>query len=537
MKHGTGIGAPGRMARTIALAALAAGLALGLAAPAQAQKSGGVLRAMLRENWPSMSIHEEATISAVWPLMPVYSNLVLPDPARPTESADHLVGELAESWSWSKDFRKLTFKLRRGVTWHDGKPFTSTDVKTTFDTVRNGKLKLNPRKGWYENVASIDTAGDYEVVFNLKKPEPGLLTMLASGYSPVYPAHVSTQDMRTHAVGTGPFMIKTVRPDEELVVVRNPNYFVKGRPYLDGIDFIEIKERSARTAALVANQLDIAFPGEGTSQIRDQLMKDAPAIVLSKVAQSVNVNLLLNTQKPPFNDLRLRQAVNLAMDRETLNKTVYQGVLMPGGAMLPQPYGEFGLSESDLRKLPGWGDPAKDKAEARKLLAEAGYGPNHPLTVTVSTRAIAIYVDVAIWVIDQLKQVGIEATLAQFETGVWHPKLARREYEIATNLTGIGSSDPDANLFENFACGSQRNYTDYCTKEMQALIEKQSEEPNPARRLELVHEIDRKLQVDAARPILGHLVDFYAEWPYVKGLVPHHNVYNYGRMQDVWLDK
>jgi peptide/nickel transport system substrate-binding protein len=520
---------------------LAAAACLCAGSPAaQAQKYGGTLKAMLRENWPSLSIHDEATISAVWPLMPLYSNLVLPDPARPTESSDHLIGELAESWTWSKDFRHLTFKLRHGVTFHDGKPFTSNDVKFTFDVVRGAsdkRLKLNPRKDWYSNVDTITTSGDYEVTFNLKRPQPGLIALLASGYSPVYPAHVDPQQMRTQEDGTGPFMVKSVEPDEALHLVRNPNYFVKGRPYLDGIDYIVIKAREARTAALIAGQLDIAFPGEGTSQIRDQLMHDAPTIVITKVAQSVNANLLVNTRKPPFDNLKVRQAVNLAMDRNALNKTVYQGVLLLGGANLPNPYSEWGLTQAELSKLPGWGDPEKDKAEARKLLAEAGYGPNNPLKITVSTRAIAIYVDVAIWVIDQLKQVGIEGTLAQFETGVWHPMMSRREFQLATNLTGIGSWDPDANYFENYACGSPRNYTDYCSKEVQAWIDEESQETSTAKRLAIVKRIDRQLQIDAARPMLGHLIDFFAYWPYVKGLVPHNSVYNYGRMQNVWLDK
>jgi peptide/nickel transport system substrate-binding protein len=190
-----------------------------------------------------------------------------------------------------------------------------------------------------------------------------------------------------------------------------------------------------------------------------------------------------------------------------------------------------------VRRLPGWGDPAQNKAEARKLLAEAGYGPEHPLKVVVSTRAIDIFMDVAVWAVDQMKQIGVEATLEQFETGVWFGKLARREFQIATNLTGLSANDPDANYYENYACGSQRNYTDYCSKEVEALIEKQSAESSFPKRLELVHEIDRRLYADAARPILGYRLDFFLYWPYVKGFVKHNSLYNDGRMQEVWLDR
>jgi peptide/nickel transport system substrate-binding protein len=225
------------------------------------------------------------------------------------------------------------------------------------------------------------------------------------------------------------------------------------------------------------------------------------------------------------------------MDRPSLIKSVYQGSLLPGGAILPIPYNDWGLTKEDVAKLPGWGDPAKDKEAARKLLAEQGYGPANPLRVPVSTRAIDVYIDVAQWMIDQLKQVGIEGTLEQFETGVWQPKMMRRDFVIATNLTGVGVEDPDANFFENFVCGSSRNYTDYCNKEVEELILRQSRETNRARRLELVRDIDRRLQFDGARPIMGHILDYFLMWPYVKGLVPHNNIYNYGRLQDVWLDK
>jgi peptide/nickel transport system substrate-binding protein len=529
-----------RKSELVFLAVVALAVSLYSATPASAQKYGGVLKAMLRESWPSMSIHEESTISAVWPLMPLYNNLVLYDPARPVESSDHLVGELAEHWAWSVDGKRLTFFLRKGVTWHDGKPFTSADVKFTFDVLRgvsDKRLKLNPRKLWYENVQEMVTNGDYEVTFVLKRPQFGLLSLLASGYTPIYPAHVDPQELRTREVGTGPFIAKSVKPDEELVLERNPNYFIKGRPYLDGIQYIVIKSRPSRFAALAAGQLDISFPGEGTINVRDQVVSQAPKMVVVKVAQGVDANILINHKKPPFDNLKVRQAVNLAMDRASLAKGVYQGALIGGGTLLPAPYGEWGLTPAEVKKLPGWDDPVKNKAEARKLLAEAGYGPSNPLKVSVQTRAIDVYVDVAIWVIDQLKQVGIEGTLEQFETGVWQPKLTRGDYLIATNLTGVAPADPDSDFFENYTCGSQRNYTFYCNKEVEALFTQESEELNKKKRMELVHRIDTRLQFEVARPILGHIIDYMMYWPYVKGLVPHNGIYNYGRMQDVWLDK
>jgi peptide/nickel transport system substrate-binding protein len=505
-------------------------------------KRGGILNAMHREAPPSFSIHEEATISTVWPLMPCYNNLVLFDPLQPRESMDSIIGELAERWEWQDDGKALAFHLRKGVKWHDGKPFTSRDVKHTFDVVREapdakGRLRVNPRKLWYDNVQAIDTPDEQTVVFRLARPQPSLLMMLASGYSPVYPAHVPVAELRTKCVGTGPFRVKGYRPGELLELERNPEYFVSGRPYLDGIRYIIIKDRATRVAALQAGQLDISFPGEMTKTMAETLKQNVPQMVVVETATNVNDNILLNFNKPPFDDARVRRAVSLAIDRRAYVQAVRQGGAVIGGAMLPKPWGVWGLSEAELAKLPGYGDAEQQQEEARRLLREAGYGPDRPLRVTMSTRAIALYVDLASFVIDQLRQVGIEATLEQVETGVWHPKVTRRDYEMATNLTGIGPDDPDANFFENYKCGSPRNYSDYCNPEVDRLIEEQSRTPDAAKRLQLVQEIDKRLQQEGARPILGWSNDYFAMWPHVKNLVPHQSIYNYGRMQEVWLDK
>jgi peptide/nickel transport system substrate-binding protein len=170
-------------------------------------------------------------------------------------------------------------------------------------------------------------------------------------------------------------------------------------------------------------------------------------------------------------------------------------------------------------------------------LAEAGYGPGKPLKLTVSTRTTSYFLDVASFVIDQFKQVGIESTLEQIEMGVWHAKLTRRDYELAANNTGIGPDDPDANLYENFKCGSPRNYSDFCNPEVDRLIDEQSQTPDFAKRLKLVQELDQRLQLEGARIMLGWAQEYFLMWPYVKNLVPHQSEYNYGRMQEVWLDK
>jgi peptide/nickel transport system substrate-binding protein len=474
--------------------------------------------------------------------MPCLSNLVLFDPLKRVESADTIIGELAEKWSWQDNYKNLVFFLRKDVKWHDGKPFTSKDVKHTYDMVRAApdapvKLRLSPRKDWYANVEAIEAPDSHTVVFRLKRPQPGLLAMLASGYSPVYAAHVNPATYRTACVGTGPFKVKEWRKGEYVDYVKNPDYFVKGRPYLDSLRYVVIKERGTRVAALQAGQLDVSFPGEISKTAAEQLKAAVPQLVITPVGTSVNDNIIMNVKKPPFDNPKIRLAVSYAIDRKGLIKAVHQGGGVPGASLPPRPYGVWGLLDKDLTALPGYGKPEDMKARARKLLGEAGFSPQKPLKVEMATRAIAIYVDMASFVINELKQVGIEASLKQIETAQWHAMATRGEYQIGANLTGIGVDEPDANFYENYACGSPRNYSFYCNEEVAKMVDQQSQELDPKKRQQLVATIQKKLEADAARPMLDWRLDYFTVWPHVKNLVPHHNIYNFGRMQEVWTTK
>ena len=159
------------------------------------------------------------------------------------------------SWAWSEDGTELTFPLRQGVKWHDGKPFTAADVKCTLDLLQGKakeKLRINPRKSWFDNVDEVTTNGDYEVTFHLKRPQPSLLAMLATGWTPIYPCHVSPAQMRQHPIGTGPFKFVEFKPNQSIKVTRNPDYWKPGRPYLDGIEYTIIKDVSTRLLAFIA---------------------------------------------------------------------------------------------------------------------------------------------------------------------------------------------------------------------------------------------------------------------------------------------
>jgi len=361
--------------------------------------------------------------------------------------------------------------------------------------------------------------------------------MLATGQSPIYPAHVPPAEFRTRCVGTGPFRFKEWRRGEMVELVRNPDYFVKGRPYLDALRYFIIAERGTRTAALQAGRLDAAMPGETSKGIAEQLKAAVPQMVLTEVTAGTADNLLVNATRPPFNDVRVRRAVSHALDRRAFAKTVGQGGVAVGVALAPKPFGAWGLDEREFRGLPGYGAPAEDKAKARRLLAEAGYTGSTPLRIETHTRNIASYIDFAAFVVNELKQVGIESTVKQVDTTQWYAITLRKDYQLGANISGFGLDDPDSNFYENYGCHSTRNYTGYCNEEVMRLIDQQSQELDGKKRAALVRTIQLKLEADAARPIMGWRLDYFAQWPYVKNLTPHHTLYSYGRMQEVWLDR
>src|SRR5215204_522875 len=250
-----------KMARSLrAFAAfLSTAIVLGATGSALAQKQGGILKSYSIDSPASMSIHEEVTVFAVRPVMPVFNNLVIYDQHVKQNSLASIVPELARSWSWDEDGTRLTVKLHEGVRWHDGKPFTAKDVKCTWDMLQGKaaeKLRINPRKAWYRNLEEVVTKGDHEATFHLKRPQPAFLALLASGFSPVYPCHISPKDMRQNPVGTGPFKFVEFKANEGVKLVRNADYWKKDRPYLDAIEYTIIRNMSTAVLAFVSGKFD-----------------------------------------------------------------------------------------------------------------------------------------------------------------------------------------------------------------------------------------------------------------------------------------
>jgi peptide/nickel transport system substrate-binding protein len=522
-----------------ALALAAAGV---IANSALAQKAGGVLRFYHRDSPASMSILEEATNSSEIPMMAVFNNLVVFDQHIAQNSMDTIRPDLATSWSWSASGTDLTFALRHDVKWHDGKPFTAADVKCTIDLLTDRaaeKLRVNPRKSWYQNVDGVTTNGDYEVTLHLNHPQPALLVLLSSGYSPIYPCHVPPNEMRLHPIGTGPFKFVEFKPNEYIKVTKNPDYWKPGRPYLDGIEYDIIPNRSTAILGFIAGQFDMTWPYYVTPPLVRDIAQQAPNAQCVTATNNATINLLLNRAKPPFDNADLRKALALTIDRKSFIDILAEGQAKIGGAMLPPPEGLWGMPPEMLATIPGYDpDVQKNRAQAREIMQKLGYGPDKKLQLAVSTRSVPTFRDPAVILIDQLKEIYVDAELDAVETANWFPKITRRDYTVALNATGSGVDDPDQQFFENYACGSQRNYSGYCNPDLDKKFVEQSSMTDQDARKKLVWDIDKKLQEDGARPIIFHIVNATCMQPAVKGLtIMVNSIYNGWKMEDVWLDR
>src|SRR5437868_3411069 len=508
---------------------------------ASAQKRGGVLRIFQYDSPASMSIHEEAFNSAQNPMMAVFNNLVLFRQDVPQNRIDTIEPDLATKWSWNADMTALTFELRRGVSWHDGRPFSAADVKCTWDLIlgkSEDKLRTNPRKSWYRNLDSVSTTND-TVTFHLKRPQPAFIALLASGYSPVYPCHVPAPEMRQHPIGTVPFKFVSYKPNEAIKLVRNEQYWKEGRPYLDGIEWTIIPNRSTAILGFIAGKFDLTFPFGLTVPLMKDIQKEAPQAVCELQPANQSTNLIVNRDAPPFDNREIRRAMALALDRKSFIQILAEGHGDIGGAMQPPPQGVWGMPAEILGTLPGYGpDIGKNREEARNIMKKAGYGADKRLAVKVSVRNTPPFRDPAIILIDQLREVYIDAELEAVESATWFPKVYRKDYKIGLNLTGLGVDDPDAQFYENYACGSDRNYTGYCNPQIDKLFDQQSMERDQNKRRGLVFEIDKKLQEDGARPILFHNRFATCRQPQLQGLtVMVNSLFNGWRMEDVWLEK
>lgn len=508
----------------------------GGAQPGAAQpKSGGVMVHLMNQagDPPSFDLHQESTSATTQTAGPLYDNLIMFNPLKP----DEIVPDLAEKWELAPDGKTYTFHLVKGVKFHNGNPFTAADVKFTLERVMNPpKGVVSPRRDAFGAITSIETPDDYTVKVNLKRPNPSLLPNLAQGWMAIYDkewVESKGQDApKKEMMGTGPFKLKDYTRGTSLEVERNPSYWVQGRPYLDGVKTLVVPDPGTRLAAFRTGQVMTFGLNASDFKVLQQEMADkldfesGPSLGFG--------SLYMNTKRKPFDDARVREALNLLVDRYAAIQVLAQGEGMIGGFMLPG--GPWSLPEEEIRKFSGY---AKDKAteleRAKKLMAEAGLSSG--FDATIMTRNSQGYIDLSVFIIDQLKKLNINAKVNPVETTIAYDLARKADYDLLTWTHGFALDDPDAVYGEFYNCEAPRNWSHLCTAEVDQLFERQSQEIDPAKRSALVLEMERKAIPTATKIITHWSTGRNASWKFVRDYVRHPSGYNNIRFRDVWFDK
>src|SRR5947209_18353700 len=294
-----------------------------------------------------------------------------------------------------------------------------------------------------------------------------------------------------------------------------------------------------RNLAFVAGKVDLYSPHNITIPILKDIRNQAPQAICEVAPTNVNRTLIINREKPPFDNAELRRAMSLTLDRKAFIDIITEGQGDIGGSMLPAPEGVWSMPPEMLKTLPGYDpDLAKNRAQARAIVQKLGYGPDKRIAVTVSTRNIPPYRDAAVILIDHLKEIYIDGVLDPVDTTQWYPKIMRRDFVVGLNVSETPVDDPDPQFYENYTCNAERNYTGYCSPEVDKLIDQQSAEPDKEKRKKLVWEIERRLAADGARPVIFYPRQATCRYPQVKGMTMMVNsIYNGYRFEDLWLDQ
>src|SRR5438309_8347721 len=419
-----------------------------LAAPAGAQEKpryGGELVFAVPSEPPSYDAHREETFGVIHPMAPHYNTLLRPDPNDKT--ASRIVGDLAESWTISKDGRVYTLRLRRGVKFHDGSEMTSRDVKASYDKIIFLSAGIaSDRKGEYVDVEVVQAPDPYTVVFRLKWPSGSFLMSLASPWNWIYKADILAKDMRwyeTHVMGTGPFVFVEHVKGSHWVGKKNPNYLDKGKPYLDGFRATFMSSSAAQVAAIRGERAQIQFRGFSPPE-RDQLVSALGNKITVQESPWDCLNFVsMHHEKKPFDDKRVRRALSLALDRYEASQKLSKITLVKDVGGIQVPGTPYATPPAELEKLAGYGrDINANRAEAKRLLREAGVPDG--FSFTFKNRGISHpYEPLGIWLISQWKQIGLNVRQEIIEASAYHPMLKRGDFEVAMDFQCGFIVEPD----------------------------------------------------------------------------------------------
>src|SRR2546423_83926 len=509
----------------------------GLAPAAETPRRGGVLLAVIGADPPSLDAHQESTFANIELVAPLYSTLLQLDPYHYPK----IIGDLATEWKIAPDGLTYTFKLHSGAKFHDGSPLTAADVKATYDKIifpPQGVRSI--RKNAYTAVTAIEAPDSSTVVFKLKFPSASLLANLASPWNVIYPKKYLDQDpnyFKTHVVGSGPFKLKGYTRGSTFEGERNPDYFVKDRPYLDGYKFYISPETSVRAAAIRSGRAWIEFRNLPTAEVEAIKKQLGDKITVQETPMTGQWGVAINNTVKPFTDVRVRKALTLGIDRYTMGKVLYSltGLKNVGGLIRPD--SEWGMAAAELEKLPGfWRDAEKSRAEAKHLLAEAGY-PNGFKVVLKNRNVKLPYQDFAVFLIQEWRKIGIDVENRPLETAAWfNDGQNTGNFELIVAPTVEFMDDPDQFL-GRYSTGSTQNWGRFSDPQVDDLFSRQARTLEPAERQKLVNQLQKVVLENAYyMPGLWWMRNV-VHWAKVKNYVAQPSHYTNQKLQDVWLSE
>jgi peptide/nickel transport system substrate-binding protein len=500
-------------------------------------RSGGELVFVVPSEPPSYDAHQEETFGVIHPMAPHYSTLLKVDPTDKTGTKP--VGDLAESWTISKDGRTYTFKLRGGVKFHDGSEMTSKDVKASYDKILKPPAGVKSlRAAAYSTVEAVEAPDPHTIQFKLKYPESSFLLNLASPWNWIYKAETLAKDphwYEKNVNGTGPFKFVEHVKGSHWVGKKFDGYWDKGKPYLDGYRAIFMKSAAAQVAAVRGERAHIQFRSFSPPE-RDSLVQAlGPKITVQESPWDCLNFVSMHHEKKPFDDKRVRRALSLALDRYEGSEALSRITLVKDVAGIIVPGTPYATPPAELEKLAGYGrDINKNRAEAKRLLKEAGVPEG--FSFVFKNRGIEHpYAKLGIWLIDQWKHIGLNVRQEVIEASAYHPMLKRGDFDVAMDFQCGFIVEPDLDL-GRFVSTSDANYGRHKDTVIDDLYSRQSRATDVEERKKLIRQLEKRLLDDEAHVvytlqwhrIIAHLTKMKG-WT----ITPSHYLNN--QLDTVWL--
>ena len=500
---------------------------------------GGQLTFVVPGEPPSYDAHREETFALIHPAAPHYNTLLRIDPFDPTGT--RVVGDLATSWTVSPDKRTYVLRLRRGVKFHDGTEMSSRDVRATYEKIINPPPGISSaRRGEYLQIETVQAPEPYIVAFKLKWPSPSFIHSLASPWNWIYKADILERDVRWYEkniMGTGPFVFVEHVKGSRWVGRRSPEYWDRGKPYLDGYQALFIRDDAAQAAAIRSERAHIQFRGFAPAQ-RDEIVRAlGDKVTVQESPWNCGLIVAINHDKEPFHDPRVRRALSLALDRYgaagALSKTAIvrevAGVQVPGSL--------FATPPSELMKIAGyWRDIRESRSEARRLLAEAGVPDG--FSFVLKNRDIPMpYEHIGTWLVGEWARIGLKVRHEIQDSGKYFKDLRAGNFELSTDFQCGYVVDPDLDLYKFQSRGrSDANYGRYTDPVLDDLYVRQSRTVDPEQRKRYIRAFERRLLGEEAHYI--YTLQWHRIVPHssrVRGwtITPSHYLNN--QLDTVWL--